>query len=102
MSNELTTRPTDNFAAAAEASQSAIVGERVRFSKGLYLVGRGDGERLPTNIEFEVRDVQAAWVKFIGGKVVDQRIGFPMCEREDLDDYDEEYWPGGFDGEGRL
>ena len=48
MANELSTlQATDSFSALAEITQSsAIVGERLRFSKGLYLIGRDSTEPL--------------------------------------------------------
>jgi hypothetical protein len=99
MTSELIkTLPTDNFALAAANSTSIIVGVRLRFAKGVYLVGRGDGERLPPGSTFHVLDVQGAWVKFIDGQIVDQRVGFPQCNRADLDDADEADWPLGIDG----
>ena len=100
MTNALTkTGSTDNFAIAASSSQSsAISGERLRFSKGQYLIGRGDAERLDIGTELQAIDIQAAWVKFLDGKVVDQRVGFPMAERDELGDTDEDEWPMGFDG----
>jgi hypothetical protein len=100
MTNLPTTQAqNDNFAiAAAHAQSGTISGERLRFVKGFYLLGRGDGERLPAGKKFEAIDIQAAWVKFLDGQVVDQRIGYPMPAREDLDDNDEEDWPLGLDG----
>jgi hypothetical protein len=96
MANEITTiRGNDNFAMAAEAAQgSQIVGERLRFSKGRYLIGRGDFNALAENTELQALDIQAAWVKFSPeGKVVDQRVGFPMAGRDELGDTDEDEWP---------
>lgn len=100
MANELTPiRGGDNFSLAAEASTgSAITGERLRFSKGLYLIGRGDSAQLSAGTKLRVLDVAAGWVKFFDGKVVDQRMGYPLCERGDLDDNDPEDWPSGYDG----
>lgn len=100
MSNQLANiTPSDNFAALAEASQaSVIVGERLRFSKGLYLIGRGDGVQLPIGTELLAIGIRAAWVKFGDGKIVDQRVGFPMCERDELGDLDQDKWPLGRDG----
>jgi hypothetical protein len=100
MANALATKTqSDNFAlAAAHAHSSTIVGERLRFSKGRFLIGRGDGEPLPAGATFEVHDVQAAWVKFIDGRIVDQRVGYPMPARDELDDIDEAAWPIGPDG----
>lgn len=95
MANEITTtRATDNFALAASSAQgSQITGERLRFSKGQYLIGRGDFNELPEGTELQVIDVAAAWVKFENDKVVDQRVGFPMCARDELGDTDERLWP---------
>jgi hypothetical protein len=97
--NEVTKLSTDNFAAAANAaSQTMIVGQRLRFSKGLYLIGRGDAAQLSAGTKLQAIDVQAAWVKFADGQVVDQRVGYPMPDRDELDDLDEGDWPIGFDG----
>lgn len=95
----VTTQSFDNFAVAAAVSTGAIVGERLRFSKGRYLVGKGDHEQLPLGTVLQAIDVQAAWVRFEDGRIVDQRVGYPMCDREELGDTDQEAWPRGFDGE---
>jgi hypothetical protein len=85
---------SDNFALAAGGSQSsAIVGERLRFVKGQYLVGKGDYNPLPEGTELQAVDIAAAWVKFVDDKPVDTRIGFPMAERDELGDNDPEEWP---------
>jgi hypothetical protein len=98
-SNELTNQPIDNFTAAAGGTVSAIVGERLRFTKGRYLVGKGDLDVLDPATTFHVLDVQAGWVKFVGGQPVDQKIGLPMVERWELDDNDPNEWPLGFDSQ---
>jgi hypothetical protein len=99
MSQVATIAADDNFATAAAASSSTIVGERLRFNKGRYLIGKGDANPLPARTELQVLDVQTAWIKFVAGKVADQRIGWPIADREELDDYDEENWPFGPDGQ---
>lgn len=99
MANSVTVaNATDNFALAAASGTSAVTGEKIRFSKGLYLLGRGDGERLPVGRTLQAIDVVAAWTKFVDGRIVDQRAGFPLCSREDLGDLDEDLWPRGIDG----
>jgi hypothetical protein len=95
MTNDLTRGPTDNFTTAAEAATSLILGERVRFSKGPYYIGRGDSEQLPAGTQLHAIDIQAAWIKFVGGNMVDRHIGYPMYQREELDDIEEQYWPLG-------
>jgi hypothetical protein len=100
MTNDVTTYNTTNsFTIAAAASpQRALVGERLRFSKGRYLIGAGDTAELAAGTVLDCLDTTILWIKFIDGKVVDQRIGYPVAAREELDDQDEADWPTGFDG----
>ena len=91
MANDLTTYG-DGFSEAANEATGQIVGERVRFSKGLFLIGKGDTQRLPENLRLEAHGTTAAWIKFLGNKVVDQRNGFPLPPREVLGDLDERSW----------
>jgi hypothetical protein len=98
MTNELTNYSSDNFALAAASANNNIVGERLRFSKGLYLIGKGDADRLPIGTQLNACDMQVAWTKFVDGRVVDQRVGYPVAQRDDLGDHDPQYWDAGFDG----
>jgi hypothetical protein len=79
MTNDVTTyNATNSFTIAAAASpQRALVGERLRFSKGRYLIGAGDTAELAAGTVLDCLDTTILWIKFIDGKVVDQRIGYP-------------------------
>jgi hypothetical protein len=101
MTNGLTTiaPAMDNFALSAASSTSLIVGERLRFVKVGFFIGKGNSEQLPFGTELEARDMNCAWTKFEAGRVAEQYIGWPMLPREELGDLDESQWPLNVDGE---
>jgi hypothetical protein len=92
--NQIATIPTDdNFATAASASNSVITGEILKFSKGRWLVGKGDANSMPDGTELQVLDVGVTWVKFLGeGQKPEYRSGWPIVPRKELGDNDQSLW----------
>jgi hypothetical protein len=71
---------------AAESASGNLVGERLRFEKGAYYVGKGYAEELPIGTRLVVVDIVAAWVKWVNDRIVETHTGLPLPHRDDLDD----------------
>jgi hypothetical protein len=94
------TTVTDNFGMLAQTGGPALPGERLRFKRGRYVVGK-DESSLELGTRLEARDTSEAWVKFSDGRVAEQieRLpGMRFPERQELPDLDEHLWPTGLDG----
>jgi hypothetical protein len=79
----------------------------LRFRKGKYYVGSGDGEEVPLGTEYMVYalDWRRGWRKWKDDHIVEDRVvrvadnrAEPL-ERDELDDRDEANWEEGLDGE---
>jgi hypothetical protein len=82
---------------AAQEEGAASMGKLAKFSKGKYFTGT---EEIPAGTEFiaHVSHWTRGWVKFVGGSLVEHRIGkvvdgFRVPEREELGDLDPTNWP---------
>ena len=98
--NALMTTQTDGFALLAQAGGFSLPGERLKFRKDRYVIGK-DGDELPLGTKLEAVDTREGWVKFVDSKLVEhveRTPGERFPEREELDDYDEQDWPTGLDG----
>jgi hypothetical protein len=107
MTTELATIDTiaSRFLAAADqAGINEIGGKLLKFSKGKYFVG-DDEVPLGTEYVAQMPGVTNGWVKFVDGKVAEQKLGriadgFIAGSREALGDTDESNWER--DGTGRA
>lgn len=86
------------------ASQTTIVGQLLKFSKGDWLVGQDGREVKPGTKFVAVMDqLSVGWVKWEDSKPVEQLMGL-ICEgfvplkRKDLGDNDETEWDVNMDG----
>jgi hypothetical protein len=102
MTTSLPAKHTNAFIEAAEESKGRL-GPMLKFIKGRYSIG---DDEVATDREYvaHMGGVMKAWVRFDGGKVVDQRIGkvsdgFKWGDREELGDSDENGWER--DGSGK-
>jgi hypothetical protein len=71
---------------AAESASGNLIGARMRFEKGAYYVSKGYAEELPLGTRLLVIDIAAAWVKWVGDRIVATHTGLPLPHRDDLDD----------------
>lgn len=81
----------DGFADAANETVGAIAGQMLKFKKGKYYVGKGDGEELPLGMQLVVLSTTVGWQKWVDGERVDQRFriaGARLPTREQLGDED--------------
>lgn len=93
----LTNNQPAALARLAAATKSSVDMRLVKFNKGIWSIGdnQEDGGR-----RFIAHADQLAhgWIKFLGGKVAEQRIGlvtdtaFVLPERDELGDTDESRW----------
>src|SRR5262245_32785739 len=96
MQNELITQDTAvlaHFAAVAATAQELRL---LKFVKGKYYTG---DDEVPLGRQYiaHMNQLNHGWVKFVEGKVTEQRVGlvaegFKSPEREELDDTDELKW----------
>jgi hypothetical protein len=78
----------------------------LRFRKGKYYAGAGEGEEVPLGTEFMIYalDWRRGWRKWWDDQVVDDRVvrvadhPAPPLERDELGDMDEALWEEGLDG----
>jgi AAA domain len=82
--------------AAREMQTSGELGRLLKFTKGVYSIG---DDKVPAGTEMiaHVNQFAYGWVKFVDGKVADQKIGkaaegFRKPEREELDANDKTKW----------
>jgi hypothetical protein len=91
----------DNLYKAAHAHVPLL-----RFRKGKYYVGAGDGVEVPLRTEYMVYalDWRRGWRKWFDDQIVDDRVvrvaDHPAApiERDELGDMDESEWETGLDG----
>lgn len=97
MSTEIATNDlvASRFLAVASEAEAGF-GKLLKFTKGHYYLG---DDEVPSGHEFvaQMPSVAHGWVKFIDGKLVEQRIGkvadgFMLARREELGDTDETQW----------
>jgi hypothetical protein len=105
MSNELSIIGNEAKALmiAAQEEGANEIGKLIKFSKGKYFVGT---EEVPSGTEFiaHVSNWTRGWVKFVGGSLVEHRIGkvvdrFQVPDRSELGDLDPEAWGKNAKGE---
>jgi hypothetical protein len=85
------------IAAAQEEGGGLLGGKLLKFTKGHYFVGDDEIALGREYVAYPLRWVRG-WVKFVDGKLVEQRIGciadgFVMPNRDELGDTDEASWP---------
>src|SRR5207248_5639511 len=102
MTNELIISTDDGWAdAAAEASERTLRGSLVKFADRCYTKGK-ENVPLVVGTELIALAIAAAWVRWDGGKPVENRLRQPgtrMPERDELPDNDKSKWPVGLDGQ---
>jgi hypothetical protein len=86
---------------AKENEQRLLRGTLLRFSEGKWRRGK-EQEVMPHGIELVAEAIKAAWIRWQGGRVVEQIVRQPgqrMADRDELSNNDEADWPLGPSGE---
>lgn len=105
MTNEIAIKNETQLLLAAAEEEGSGVGRLLKYSKGHYFANE-DEVPIGTKLIAHTRQFTRGWVKFVGGRLVEQKIGrvidgFALPPREDLGDTDESAWEMGNDGRPR-
>ncbi len=107
-STELQTMDKNYFESyGSQMSQSNIVGQLLKFSKGDWLVGQDDEElKSGTKLVANMNSLMVGWIKWVDNKPAEQLMGsliegFQPKRRSELGDTDEDQWEVGTDGKAR-